>query len=137
MEAAFGIDKGEIPLDAAPWLLLIPVIALVVLIALTVPLAHEKLEGIKPQGGLSKSEILCVVGGIIGLILLAIAHNGAIGKVKAQLGGSDISKYYHTGLGFKTSVLGFIAILVMPFIGKLLLNRNISLGSSSSTEGET
>jgi di/tricarboxylate transporter len=135
MEAAFGIDKGEIPVDPAPFLLLIPSIALIVLITLTVPSIREKIEDTKPQGGISRSEIVCILGGVIGLILLTIAHNGAIGKVKAELGGSDISKYYHTGLGFKISVLGFISIVVMPFIGKILLNKNVSSKSSSSTRG--
>jgi tetratricopeptide (TPR) repeat protein len=115
MEAAFGIDKDYIPLDPAPLLLLIPGVALVVLIALSVPSVLEKLEGA------NLSAKLPVTGGAIGLLLLAIAHYAAIGKVKEELGGIDISSVYHIGLGFKTSVLAYTVMLVMPFMRRFRL----------------
>jgi hypothetical protein len=114
MEAAFGIDKENIPLDPSPMLLLVPVVALVVLMALSVPSVREKLEDAKWPAQLS------VAGGVIGLLLLAIAHYMAIGKVKEELGGHDISSVYHTGYGFKTSVLAYIVMFIIPFVDKML-----------------
>jgi hypothetical protein len=115
MEAAFGIDKGkDIPLDPSPMLLLIPVVALAVLMALSVPSVRGKLEGAKWPTTLSVS------GGAIGLLLLGIAHYAAIEKVKKGLGSHDISSVYHTGLGFKASALAYIAMFVMPFADKML-----------------
>jgi tetratricopeptide (TPR) repeat protein len=114
VEAAFGIDKEYIPLDPAPLVLLIPVVALVVLIALSVPSVRKKREGVK----LSPAR-LSVAGGAIGLLLLAIVHYAAIGKVKEGLGGYDISSVYHTGFGFKTSVFAYIVMLVMPLADKI------------------
>jgi hypothetical protein len=118
MEAAFGIDKKHIPLDPSPLLLLIPVVALVVLIALSVPPVREKLKAADlPPTKLS------IAGSVTGLLLLAIAHYAAIGKVEKEFGDIDISSVYHTGFGFKISVLAYIAMFVTPFAGKML-NKN-------------
>jgi hypothetical protein len=122
VEAAFGIDKDHIPLDPSLLVLLIPAVALVVLIALSVPSVREKLEGAK----LLPAK-LSVAGGAIGLLLLAIAHYAAIGKVKKELGGIDISSVYHTGFGFKTSVLAYIVMLATPFADKASVFKLIAM----------
>jgi hypothetical protein len=121
MEAAFGIDKGEIPLEPTPFLLLIPTVALVVLLALSVPSVREKLKGVK-----SFDFTLSVAAGAFGLLLLFIAYNQSVGKVREEIGGygRSLGSVYHTGLGFKASVAAFIVILAAPFADKWLLNKN-------------
>ena len=122
MEAAFGIDKEDIPLDPSPMLLVIPVVTLVVLVVLSVPTILKKQEIIKSQK-ISFFSVITMIGSIIGLIMLAVAHNGAIGKVQRELGARDISKYYHTGVGFKICVIAFIVMFVMPFVDKFILKN--------------
>jgi hypothetical protein len=123
MEAAFGIDKknmnvswadDDLELDAYPILLIIPLAALIVLLALTIPAVREKLEGINsPLKIISISGIIIVIGSIIGLIILAIANNIAIAEVKEQ-GEGYLS--CRTGFGFNLSKFAFIVMLIMPFV---------------------
>jgi hypothetical protein len=126
MEAAFGMDKENIPLDPKPMLFVIPVIALIVLLLLSVPSIRKKLENINsPIKIIPFSGIITILGGIIGIIMHIIAHNEAIGKIKSQMGGMgiNISSIYHTGIGFKISVIAFIVLIIMPFVDKIILKK--------------
>lgn len=135
MEAAFGIDKNDIPLDPSPMLMLIPGIALVVLVALSIPPVRKKLECAKlPIKNVSIISGIPIIGGITGLILLANAHYAVIGKVQKEMGGYDISSIYHTGFGFKASVFAYIVMFVMPFVDKMLLKKITSQQNNSASE---
>jgi len=133
IDAALGADKKGIELNAQVWFLLIPGVALAVLVALGAPSIQEKLKQVKsPVSRISVSGCITIIGGIAGLLLLTIAHNWALGKVRQgisrEIGGYglslDISSVYHTGLGFKASVLAFIVMLVLPFVEKYLRTKN-------------
>ena len=162
-DAAFGIDKGEIPLDPSPIVLLIPVIALVVWIALSITSIRNRMEGAKSSAINSKVEqvkkledaikkledskspvkyisaigIIPAVGGVVGLLLLAYVHYRAIGRLRSEIRIIDISSLYHTGFGFKTSVCAFVTMLVMPFVDKYLLSKNSSSQSDITPDNPT
>jgi hypothetical protein len=111
-EAAFGATKSEyIELDPAPALLIIPIIAIVVLLALSVPSLKSKLE----QNAVA-AKFLPVVAGAVGLIALLVAHLAAVGKLRKDMDVIDISSLYSTGFGFRASVVAFIVMAAMPFI---------------------
>lgn len=127
MEAAFGLDKknlnvswaeDDLELDAHPMLLLIPLIALIVLLALTASKVREKLEGIKlPINLVSIFGIITFIGGIIGLIILSIANNTAIAEIK-DIGEGALR--CRTGFGFNLTKFAFIVMLIMPFVDILI-----------------
>jgi hypothetical protein len=139
MEAAFGIDKGDITLDPEPLLLLIPAAALVVLLALRIPSAQKKEAEAKPVG-----RRLPVACGAFGLTMLSIAYNGAIGKIGEGMGSyvREVSSIFHTGFGFKASVFAFIVMAAMPFLDKFALNNKedadgVGAGESKIPESKT
>jgi hypothetical protein len=123
IEAALGIDKKDLnvswaddnlELKAYPILLIIPIAALIVLFALTIPAVRKKNEDTKLPG---KKKfimgIIAIIGGITGLIILAIANNIAIAEVKEQGKGSLSCS---PGIGFTISKFAFVVMLIMPIV---------------------
>jgi hypothetical protein len=117
-DAAVGFDMGMgVKSDPNPGLLLIPGVAIVVLILLSVsPKGNETASTGKSAFG---KRAVPVVGSIIGLIVLAVAYNASVGEVRGQAGGQDISSVFRTGIGFRTSVAAYIIMLVLPVVEML------------------
>jgi len=119
LDAAFGNEEKNV--DPHPMLVMVPGIALIVLILISIPSIQNK--NWQFANKFSAVDCIAIIGGILGLLLLAIARNVAITEVRGQLGVNDISSYFRTGVGFKISAGLFIVMLLMPFADIFLLKK--------------
>jgi hypothetical protein len=128
-DAAFGNKEKQI--NPHPLLILVPGVALIVLILVSILSVREK--NVQLDKKITATKCVTVIGSIIGLILLAIAHDTALKEVRSQLGMNDISSYFRTGIGFKISVGSYIAMFVLPFVDIILRKINIFPQNNVST----
>jgi len=121
-EAAIGVNKDSIDLDPAPMLFIIPVVAIIVLLLLSVPALINKFENMNsPIKIIPFTGMIAIIGGAIGIIMHIIANNAAIERVRSE-GRGMIS--YKTGIGFTISVIAFVILLLLPFIDKIIPKKS-------------
>jgi uncharacterized membrane protein len=121
-EAAIGVEKSDIDLDPAPMLFIIPGIAIIVLLMLSIPSLRNNLENKdSPIKIISFAGIIAVIGGVIGILMHIIANNAAMAKVQSE--GQGMVQY-QTGIGFKICVIAFVIMLVMPFVDKIIPKKS-------------
>jgi ribosomal protein L37E len=130
MGAVFSGGSGGATWSAKPSLLLVWLFAIAMLVALYVPKVREKLESVQLPainipviGGLGIFAYMAIIIGLIGLIVLIAAYSSTIGYAKRVSGydylsilGSTIK--FHTGIGFKVTVLAQLVLLGIPFADK-------------------
>ena len=114
-DAIFGNEEKKV--DSYPQLILVPLVAIIVFIAVTILS--------KKENNVRKITAITVIGGIVGIILMIIAYNTALNIVRKQFGISDISSYFSTGIGFKICVGAFISMVIFPFVGMVLPKNKI------------
>ena len=129
IDAAFGNKEKKV--DPHPLLILVPSVALIVLILVSIPSLRGK--NMQFDKKITAIDCVTVIGSIIGIILLAIAHNTALKEVRARLGINDISSYFRAGIGFKISAGAYISMFVSSVVGIILRKINISPQNNASS----
>ena len=136
MQAAVSGGSGNSGTGGAnPALLLVWLFAIAMIVALCVPIVRQKLDSVQLPainvpviGGMGIFAYLAIVIGFIGLIVLIAAYSSTIGYAKRVSGydylsilGSTIK--FHTGIGFKVTVLAQLVLLGIPFADKYFLSK--------------
>ena len=134
--AAFGGGDSTTG-SAKPSLLLVWLLAVAMLVALYVPKVRGKLDSIQLPainipviGGMGFFAYLAIIVGLIGLIVLIAAYASTIGYAKREMAGygAALSMFgstikFHTGIGFKITVVAHLVLLGIPFADKYFLSK--------------
>ena len=138
--AAFSGGIGDTKGSAKPSLLLVWLLAIAMLVVLYVPKVRGKLESIQLPvinipviGGLSIFAYLSIIVAFIGLIVLIAAYASVAGAIRRAMAGyADILSLvygsgrlfrFHSGIGFKMTVLAQLVLLAIPFADKYFLSK--------------
>ena len=136
MGAAFG-GGGSATGSAKPSLLMVWLLAIALLVALYVPKVREKLDSVQLPvikvpviGGMGVFAYLAIIIGFIGLMVLIAAYASTIGYARLQMAGYDVALSmlgstirFHSGIGFKMTVIAHLVLLGIPFADKYFLSK--------------
>ena len=140
IQAAFSDGIGDTAGSAKPSLLLVWLLAIAMLVALYVPKVRGKLDSIQLPainipviGGMGFFAYLSIIIGFIGLIVLIAAYASVAGTIRRAFSGyADILSLvygserifrFHSGIGFKMTVVAQLVLLGIPFADKYFLSK--------------